>query len=77
MCVVSIKPSVMIKAILVAGIFMSGVVAVTLKQQFKKQGDELRNAIKGVYEEYNTDKEQQDWEIPEEPVYLDWEDEVP
>ncbi len=48
-----------------------------VKQQFKKQGEEIRNAIKGVYEEYNTDKEQQDWEIPEEPVYLDWEDEVP
>ncbi len=48
-----------------------------VKQQFKKQGDQMRNAIKGVYEEYNTTKEQQDWEIPEEPVYLDWEDEVP
>lgn len=48
-----------------------------VRQQFKKQGDEMRNAIKGVYEEYNTAKEQRDWEIPEEPVYLDWEDEVP
>lgn len=48
-----------------------------VKQQFKKQGDELRNAIKGVYDEYNTQKEQKDWEIPEEPVYLDWEDQVP
>lgn len=48
-----------------------------VKVDFKKQGDEMRNAIKGVYDEYNTKREEQDWEIPEEPVYLDWEDEVP
>lgn len=48
-----------------------------VKVDFKKQGNEMRNAIKGVYDEYNTKREEQDWEIPEEPVYLDWEDEVP
>ena len=37
----------MIKAILVAGIFMSGVVAVTLKQQFKKHVQSSSLTISG------------------------------
>lgn len=48
-----------------------------VKDRFKKQGGELRNAIQGVYDDYNADKEQRDWEIPDEAEYLDWNDTIP
>lgn len=47
-----------------------------VKERFKMQKNELSNAINGVYEEYNRDKEQRDWELPPEDEFLDW-DEIP
>lgn len=43
-----------------------------VKERFKMQKNELSNAIQGIYEEYNRDKEQRDWELPPEDEFLDW-----
>ncbi|MDX2001222.1 MAG: AsmA-like C-terminal region-containing protein [Chitinophagales bacterium] len=48
-----------------------------VKERFKSQGSEIKNAIRGVYDEYNKEKEERDWDVQDDPVFLDWEEQTP
>jgi len=48
-----------------------------VKERFKQQGSEIKNAIRGVYDDYNIEKEKRDWDVKDEPEFLDWEEKTP
>lgn len=48
-----------------------------VKDRFKQQGSELKQAIRGLYNDYNAEKEKRDWQLPAQDEFIEWEENNP